>query len=77
VIHRKSDDTLSGTGERVDFFVRIKAWKGEPFNAEPEKCDELRWYDLDVLPENTIPYVRKAIQNFLDGHPYDEFGWDG
>ena len=76
VMHRKSEDTLVGTGERVDFFVHIKAWDGEPFNAEPEKCDELRWYDLDALPENTIPYVRRAIQNFLDGSPYDEFGWD-
>jgi 8-oxo-dGTP diphosphatase len=71
VMHRKSDD------ERVDFFVRVKGWQGEPSNAEPEKCDELRWYDLDALPENTIPYVRKAIKNYLDGNPFDEFGWDG
>lgn len=77
VTHRKSDDTLSGTGERVDFFVHIKAWDGEPFNAEPEKCDELRWCDVDALPENTIPYVRKAIRNYLDEVPFDEFGWDG
>jgi 8-oxo-dGTP pyrophosphatase MutT (NUDIX family) len=71
VVHRKSDD------ERVDFFVHIEAWDGEPVNTEPEKCDELRWCNLDALPENTIPYVRKAIQNYLDGIPYDEFGWDG
>jgi 8-oxo-dGTP diphosphatase len=70
VAHRKSDD------ERVDFFVHIKQWDGEPFNAEPEKCDELRWCDLNVLPENTIPYVRKAIRNSLDGIPFDESGWD-
>jgi 8-oxo-dGTP diphosphatase len=69
VMHRKSDD------ERVDFFVHIQSWDGEPFNAEPEKCDELRWCSLDALPENTIPYVRKAIQNYLDGIPFDEFGW--
>ena len=71
VVHRKSED------ERVDFFVHIKAWDGEPSNVEPEKCDELRWCDLDALPENTIPYVRKAIQNYLDDDPFDEFGWDG
>jgi mutator protein MutT len=70
VIHRKSDD------ERVDFFLHIKEWAGEPFNAEPAKCDELRWYDLDALPENTIPYVRKAIWNYLEGVPFDEFGWE-
>jgi 8-oxo-dGTP diphosphatase len=69
VMQRKSDD------ERVDFFVYIKAWQGEPFNAEPERCDELRWCNLDALPENTIPYVRKAIRNYLNGIPFDEFGW--
>jgi 8-oxo-dGTP pyrophosphatase MutT (NUDIX family) len=75
VTHRKSDDTLSGTSERVDFFVHIKDWDGEPFNAEPEKCDELLWCDLEALPENIIPYVRKAIRNHLEGVPFEEFGW--
>ena len=70
VMHRKSDD------ERVDFFVRIQAWEDEPFNVEPEKCDELRWCDMAALPENTIPYVRKAIGNYLEGIPFDEFGWE-
>ena len=70
VMHRKSDD------ERVDFFVHIKAWDGEPFNTEPDKCDELRWCDLDSLPENTIPYVEQAIQNFRDGVVFEEFGWN-
>ena len=75
VMHRKSDDTLSGASERVDFFVHVKAWEGEPFNAEPNKCDKLRWYNLNTLPENTIPYVKQAIQNYLDDVPFQEFGW--
>ena len=70
VMHRKSDD------ERVDFFVRIQAWEGEPINVEPEKCDELRWCDMAALPENTILYVRKAIGNYLEGILFDEFGWE-
>lgn len=37
VMHRIEGD------ERVDFFVHIRNWEGEPFNAEPDKCDELRW----------------------------------
>jgi 8-oxo-dGTP pyrophosphatase MutT (NUDIX family) len=82
VMHRRSDDTLlplsgtsAGTSERVDFFLHIKDWDGEPFNAEPEKCDELCWYDLDGLPENTIPYVKRAIQNYIQAVPFEEFGW--
>ena len=69
VMHRHEGD------ERVDFFVHIRLWQGEPLNAEPEKCDELRWSDVHHLPENTIPYVRRALQNHLQGVRFDEFGW--
>jgi mutator protein MutT len=61
--------------ERVDFFVRVRAWAEEPFNNEPDKCDDLRWVGLHSLPQNTVPYVRRAIQNHLDGSVFDEFGW--
>lgn len=69
VMHRIEGD------ERVDFFVQIQRWEGEPFNAEPEKCDELRWVDMDDLPGNIIPYVRRAIANHRSGVTFDEFGW--
>ena len=69
VVHRKDGD------ERVDFFVHVHKWQGEPVNTEPEKCDELRWVHMDELPDNVVPYVRKAIQNHRDGTPFDEFGW--
>jgi len=69
VMHRKSDD------ERVDFFVCIDGWTGEPSNREPEKCDELRWTDMRSLPANTIPYIRRALDNYTRGRKFDEFGW--
>ncbi|HEU0292974.1 MAG TPA: NUDIX domain-containing protein [Anaerolineales bacterium] len=69
VMHRIEDD------ERVDFFVQVHHWQGEPFNAEPEKCDELRWVDIHALPANTIPYVRQALTNHLASLRFDEYGW--
>jgi mutator protein MutT len=59
--------------ERVDFFVHVHPWSGEPFNAEPDKCDELCWADVDQLPENVVPYVRQALKNHLAGIRFDEF----
>lgn len=70
VMHRKSTD------ERIDFFLTARTWTGEIVNAEPEKCDELRWCDLDDLPANVIPYVRQAIHNYRSGKWFDSFGWD-
>ncbi len=60
--------------ERVDFFVHVHQWQSEPFNAEPEKCDDLRWVDINQLPGNIVPYVRQALKNHLAGLPFDEFG---
>ena len=67
--HRKSGD------ERVDFFVAVERWSGEPSNCEPEKCDELRWFPRDALPANTIPYIRRALANHAKGVWFEEFGW--
>ena len=69
VMHRIEGD------ERVDFFVHVRKWLGEPFNAEPDKCDELRWVNIDNLPNNTIPYVKRALHNHLNNIRFDEFGW--
>lgn len=69
VMHRNEGD------ERVDFFVHVYKWRGEPVNAEIDKCDELRWTDVNDLPGNIIPYVKKAIQNHHRGIIFDEFGW--
>ena len=71
VMHRHEGD------ERVDFFMEAREWRGEPVNAEPDKCDDLRWFDLSALPGNTVPYVERAIRNHLNGVRFDEFGWQG
>lgn len=67
VMHRIEDD------ERVDFFFQVHKWHGEPFNAEPDKCDDLRWVELNSLPDNTVPYVRQALNNHLHSVPFDEY----
>src|SRR5271157_201626 len=70
VMHRRSDsERAEDSGERVDFFFKVKRWNGEPRNAEPEKCDDMRWFPLDQLPENTVPYIRFAIENIMNGVP--------
>ncbi|UUZ84161.1 NUDIX domain-containing protein [Paenibacillus sp. P26] len=71
VMHRNSD-----SGEWIDFFLRVKAWDGEPANMEPDKCSEMAWFPLDDLPEDTIPHVREAVENALNGTFYAGYGWE-
>jgi 8-oxo-dGTP diphosphatase len=70
VMHRRSND------ERIDFFVAASEWTGVIVNAEPQKCDDLSWYLLDALPDNTIPYVRRALANYQRGVWFDSYGWE-
>ena len=68
VMHRKSND------ERIDFFLVTTSWSGEVTNREPGQCDQLAWFDMDELPENVIPYVRRALDNYRQGNWFDSFG---
>lgn len=69
VMHRRSDD------ERIDFFLAADRWSGQIVNREPHKCDQLAWFDLGALPDNVIPYVERALQNYRSGRWFDSFGW--
>ena len=70
VMHRMSDE------ERIDFFLATRKWMGEVRNMEPQSCDELCWVHPNALPQNTIPYVRQALENYRRGEWFASFGWD-
>ncbi|MBU4338123.1 NUDIX domain-containing protein [Patescibacteria group bacterium] len=70
VMHRKSPPD-----ERIDFYIRANNWQGELRIMEPNKCDDLKWFSIDNLPANTIPYIRQAIEKIRKKIFYSEFGW--
>ncbi len=61
--------------ECIDIFFTVDKYTGTIENKEPYKCSELKFYPLDALPENTIPYVAQAIECHQKGITYNEFGW--
>ncbi len=62
-----------GRDDYLDFFFIINDYKGEIKNNEPEKCGDLRFFNINDMPINTIDYVTKAINNVLIGKTYDNF----
>jgi 8-oxo-dGTP diphosphatase len=56
------------TGFRVDFFFKASVWKGEVINAEPEKCDDIKWFAADNLPENVVPLMRSVLESIEKGN---------
>lgn len=77
VVHAMHRDSGEGEiGNRIDVFFTAEKWEGEPKIMEPDKCDDLSWFDLDNLPDNVIPYVRQAIGCIKDKVIYSEHGWN-
>lgn len=61
--------------ELVYTVFEIKDYKGELYNAEPHRCDDLQFFAPDQFPENTTDMTLECIRNTLEGITYSEFGW--
>jgi mutator protein MutT len=70
VMHRKEPNE-----ERVNFFFVAENWKGKPKLMEPQKCDDLNWFEINNLPPNVIPYIKQAIECIKKKIFYSEIGW--
>lgn len=60
---------------RVGFFFHARTWRGEPRNAEPHKCAQIRWFPMDRLPDNTVPYTHAGVELFRRGENFGLQGW--
>jgi 8-oxo-dGTP pyrophosphatase MutT (NUDIX family) len=56
------------------YFV-CSSFKNQPSICEPDKCSELKWFDINSLPEDLIPDRLQAISAYKNSIPYIEFGW--
>lgn len=82
VIIKKEDIKLAtlshsnaNDNEYLQFFFFCHKWEGDPKNMEKEKCGELNFFSVNNLPDNIVPYVKKAIECAQKGITYFEFGW--
>lgn len=58
--------------DRVDYYFEATVWEGEPQNMEPDKCDDLQWFDADAPPPNMVPHVAEAMAATRNGEIYSE-----
>jgi len=55
------------------FMFKVNNWQGEPKIMEPDKCDELTWFDLENLPENILGRGKEVLADVLTGVTYREY----
>ncbi|MCD8014453.1 MAG: NUDIX domain-containing protein [Lachnospiraceae bacterium] len=70
VMHRKTS-----MEERIDYFLFANEWAGELKNNELDKCDDLRWFAMDKLPDNMVGYVIHALKCYVKGISFSDYGW--
>jgi 8-oxo-dGTP diphosphatase len=73
VMHRKQREPTDE--RRISLFFMAKKWRGEPRIMEPDKCDDLNWFELAGLPDNTIPYIKQAVSCLRKNVKYSEYGF--
>lgn len=70
--------TFNRKGTETEFMVLV--FKADisgmqPKNNEPTKHDDMRFFNLQQLPENIIPAHKQAIEYIKKGISYSEHGW--
>lgn len=53
-------------------YFKVIKWEGDPRINELDKIEEIKWFDIDNLPNNLIENRRKAIKNYKDKIFYSE-----
>lgn len=56
--------------DMLTFVFSVNNYSNEIKNGEPNKCKELRWFEINKLPENTIPKIKEKILNLNKGIYY-------
>ncbi len=60
--------------EYMYFSFEVKRWEGEPKIGEPDKCDDVRWFALDDLPDNLTPGTRDLLKAYQSKLVFAESG---
>mgnify|MGYP001580488036 CR=1 FL=1 len=58
----------------IYFGYLAKIVNGEPRNLEPDKCEELRWFHADEIPNNTAEYTLNSIKVYLERKREGKYG---
>lgn len=69
VMHRRKADG----DEKLDVWFACDRFTNAPYNAEPEKCDDLKWFSWDGLPQNVVPYVRTVLELIARGAKFSTY----
>lgn len=60
--------------EYIDFIFKANQWKGDITNNEKDKCEEIKWVDMNQIPPNTLGYIPEILKK--QESIYLPFNWE-
>ncbi len=58
-------------GNRLKFIISSEKYEGNLEIGEPEKCENLEWFNIEELPENLDKRAKKVIREIENNIFYD------
>lgn len=66
----------AGVYDYIDYFFVARKYWWTVTNMEPEKCSELKFFNINMLPEDTLDYIRIGIRTCFTSIKALEYGWE-
>lgn len=70
VVQRTNAPYKGDIADIIDFFILCENYSGEIKNNEPEKCDEIKFYKFDSLPDTIAKFVGVALKAYFSGESF-------
>lgn len=63
--------------DHIYIYFECDSFDGEPTNNEPNECDDLRFFDINNLPDNLIEADRLALSSIYGkNEAFETFGYE-
>ncbi len=63
---------MNGNRTYYDIYFSVERFSGEPTITEPEKCSDLKWFDIECLPSDMIGLRKEVLRSYLESMHYSE-----
>jgi len=73
VVHSAAHE--DNPNELILFIFEVKNYPGVVKNMEPDKCDDIGFFDPNNLPENTLPGLKNSLKALSQGKKLIETNW--
>ncbi len=51
----------------------VKRWRGELINAEPDFCEQIKWFGHGYFPKTTTPITEEIVRDFIRSNNISKF----